>query len=176
MINIPVSDATHASIGKISRFLCFAAFLIFAALLSYSAIGGYFRSNAILKDHSLVTAPVTLQDIEEKSGRKGRKSYTYHFSYAFEAGGQARRGEFSTSEGNSIPYMDEGATVEVAYSNADPSRFERLQRLQNQSGLGGMLVRLAVALPVSALLAFIAHLLIVGRLFVARPKPAEATA
>ncbi|WP_454831045.1 hypothetical protein [Pseudoxanthomonas wuyuanensis] len=176
MISIPVSAAAHANIGKISRFLCFAAFLFFAAMLTYGAIGGYFSSNAILKDHSVVTAPVTLEDIEEERGRKGRKSYTYHFSYAFDAGGQTRQGQFSTSEGNSIPYMDDGATVEVAYANGDPSRFDRLQRLQSQSGLGGMIVRLVVALPVSALLAFIVHLLIVGRLFVIKPKPAEAAA
>ena len=92
MISIPVSAAAHANIGKISRFLCFAAFLFFAAMLTYGAIGGYFSSNAILKDHSVVTAPVTLEDIEEERGRKGRKSYTYHFSYAFEAGGQAHHG------------------------------------------------------------------------------------
>lgn len=175
MISIPVSNPAHTSITKVSKVLCFAAFLLGTAVLVSGAVAGYLRSNAILKDHSVVTAPVTLEEIEEKSGRKGRVSYTYHFSYSFEAAGQTHKGSFSTSESNSLPYMEDGATVQVAYANAEPSRFDRLDRLQGQSGLGGMITKLLVALPVSALLAFIVHLLIVGRLFVVKPEPAEAT-
>lgn len=174
MISIPVSLSTHSRLTTASKWLCIAAFVIFGSLLGVTAFSGYRQANAILKDHTVVTVPVELEQIEEKHGRKGRVSYTYHFRYTFEANGTSQRGAFSTSEGNAAPYTADGATVKVAYANSNPARFERLDKLQSSRGLGAVLRRLLIGLVFASVLALVAHLLITRRLFVvhaATPPP-----
>lgn len=166
MISIPVSFNTHLKLSRLSKWLCIAAFVVFGGMLGLSGISGYLQASTILKDHSVVSAPVQLKEIEEQRGRKGRVSYTYHFTYTFNAAGKPRTGAFSTSESNATPYMEEEATVRVAYSNRDPSNFERLSTLESHKGLGAVLKRLLIALVFAAVLALVAHLLITRRLFV----------
>lgn len=176
MISIPVSEKSHAVLRTLSKWLCLATFVVVAAFFGLSGFAGYRQANAILKDHSVVDAPVHLDDIEEKRGRKGRVSHIYHFGYAFEAGGNSYEGTFETSEDNATPYMEEGASVRVAYANAQPSRFERLETLERSKSLGAVLRRLAVALAMLGVLIFVAHLLITRRLFVAQALPAPPAA
>lgn len=168
MLSFTTSPATHAVVSKASRIFFSLAFLVGITVLAAGAIRGYLAATAILKDHSVVTAPVTLDEVVEERGRKGRKRNMYHFSYRFEAKGQPQTGTFITSESNADPYLEDGVTVEVAYSNQEPSRFDRLERLQNQSSLKGVIIRLLVSLPFVALLAWIAHLLTTRKLFVLR--------
>lgn len=174
--NIPVSESAHARISSVSMWLCIAALVVFTTVLAWSGFNGWRQASAILKDHSVVVAPVKLEDIEEKSGRKGRTTYTYHFSYTFEAGGTTHTGTFSTSESNSERYMEEDATVKVAYANAEPSRFERLDRLEANKSLGSVLKRWLITLVISGVLAFAAHQIITRRLFVVDPPATTASA
>ncbi|MBC9250756.1 hypothetical protein A9179_10755 [Pseudomonas alcaligenes] len=172
MLSFKTSPATHQKISRVSRWLCFAAFVVGLGFLGYTSVAGYRTATAILKDHSVATAAVSLKDVTEEHHRKGRTSLTYNFTYAFEAKGTQQVGEFSTSEDNAQPYLEEGAKVEVAFSNQDPSHFDRLERLQTQADLGGSLKRWLIMLPVGALLALVLHILIVARLFV--PREAQA--
>lgn len=175
MISIPVSSTTHTRLSRLSKWLCIAAFIVFGCVLGASGLSGWFQARAILQDHSVATAPVKLEDVEEKRGRKGRISHAYHFSYSFDAAGKPQVGRFSTSESNASPFMADGATVKVAYSNREPSRFERLDRLESRSGLGSVLKRWMIALVFSAILALVAHLIITRRLFVVHaPPPLQA--
>lgn len=170
MISIPVSPASHRRLATASKWLCLAAYVVVVLVFSLSGLGNYRKANAILKDHAVVSAPVELDSIEEKHGRKGRVSNQYHFNYAFEANGVTHHGSFTTSEGNADRYLEDGATVEIAYSRSEPARFERLGLLENNKSLGGVLTRLCISLILMALLAFVAHLLITRKLFVAKPE------
>lgn len=172
MISIPLSDTSHQRLCTVSKWLCVAAYVALVLFFSLSGLGNYRQANAIFKDHSVISAPVELDHVEEKRGRKGRVSYQYHFTYAFEAGGSTHHGTFSTSEDNATRYLDaEEPTVQIAYSNAEPSRFERLSLLENNKSLGGVLVRLCVSLLLLALLAFIAHMIVTRKLFVVQQAP-----
>jgi hypothetical protein len=175
MISFKVKPENHAVISRWSKRFFMVVFVAGAALLSFMGIDDYRQANAILGDHGTVTVPVELVDITEERGRKGRTKTMYHFGYSFEAGGQRHEGHFSTSESNADPYLADDATIEVAYANADPSRFDRLSRLESQSGFGSLIVRMLVALAGAAFVAFVLHMLLVGKLIVAREaEPAPA--
>lgn len=172
MISIPVSDTSHARLSRASRWLCSIGYAVLAVFFAWSALSGHREAEAILKDAVTVQAPVQVDHIEEKR-RKGRVSYQYHFRYDFEANGVTHTGHFATSEDNAAPYLEEEPQVTVAYSRTDPSRFERLDRLEGQKGLGPVLGRVVVALGMLAILAFVVHLLLTRKLFV-RQAPAVA--
>lgn len=170
MISIPVSDTSHARLSRASRWLCSIGYAVLAVFFAWSALSGHREAEAILKDAVTVQAPVQVDHIEEKR-RKGRVSYQYHFRYDFEANGVTHTGNFSTSEDNAAPYLGDEPRVTVAYARADPSHFERLDRLEGQKSLGSVLGRVIVALGMLAILAFIVHLLLTRKLFV-RQTPA----
>jgi len=170
MISIPVSDTSHARLSRASRWLCSIGYAVLAVFFAWSALSGHREAEAILKDAVTVQAPVQVDHIEEKR-RKGRVSYQYHFRYDFEANGVTHTGTFSTSEDNAAPYLGDEPQVTVAYARADPSHFERLDRLEGQKSLGSVLGRVIVALGMLAILAFIVHLLLTRKLFV-RQTPA----
>ena len=172
MISIPVSPASHRRLCTVSKWLCLTAYVLVVLVFSLSGLGNYRKANAILKDHAVVSAPVELDSIEEKRGRKGRVSNQYHFTYAFDANGVTHHGSFTTSEDNATPYLEDDATVEIAYSRSEPARFERLSLLENNKGLGSVLTRLCISLLLMAVLAFVAHLLITRKLFVAQQEAA----
>ena len=89
-----------------------------------------------------------------------------------DANGVTHHGSFTTSEDNATPYLEDDATVEIAYSRSEPARFERLSLLENNKGLGSVLTRLCISLLLMAVLAFVAHLLITRKLFVAQQEAA----
>lgn len=175
MISFKVKPENHVAISRWSRRFFMVVFVVGAAMLAYMGIDGYRHANSILRDHATVTVPVDLVDITEERGRKGRTKTVYHFGYAFEAGGERHEGHFSTSESNADPYLADDATIEVAYANADPSRFDRLSRLESQAGVGSLMVRLLVALAGAALIAFVLHMLVVAKLIVPRVPAPEPT-
>ncbi|MDU9400749.1 DUF3592 domain-containing protein [Pseudomonas sp. zfem003] len=172
MISFKISPETHRGLSKVSMVLLSLAALIGAGYLIVTAILNYFDANAILKDHSEVMAPVNLETVTEEHHRRGRTSETYHFHYVFEVAGKAYDGIFETSASNATPYLKEGASVKVAYANAEPSRFGRLEVLQKQADLGSSITRALMAIPLAALIAFILHLMLTRRLFVPRETSA----
>jgi len=173
MISIPVSDTSHARLSRASRWLCSIGYALLAVFFAWSALSGHREAQAILKDAVTVQAPVQVDHIEEKR-RKGRVSYQYHFRYAFTADGVPYTGQFTTSEDNAAPYLGDEPQVAVAYSRADPARFDRLERLEGQKGLGSVLGRVVVALGMLAILAFVVHLLLTRKLFVRQTPAASA--
>jgi hypothetical protein len=172
MLSFKLKPENHAGLSRWSKRLFFVVFVVAAGVLMFSGIDSYRHANSILRDHSVVTAPVEFVEVTEERGRKGRRKDMYHFGYSFEVDGQTHEGRFTTSESNAGPYLADGATLKVAYANADPANFDRLQRLQGLSGFGGLLVRMLIAVGGAALLAGLMHLLVVAKLFVPRkPEP-----
>ncbi|BCD88296.1 hypothetical protein PSm6_47030 [Pseudomonas solani] len=172
MISFKTSPETHRTLSKVSMILLSLAAVIGAGFLIVTAILNYFNANAILKDHSEVLAPVSLDSVTEEHHRRGRTSETYHFHYSFEVAGKPYDGTFETSASNAEPYLHEGASVKVGYANAEPSHFGRLDVLQSQADFGSSITRALTAVPLAALLAFILHLMLTRRLFVPRETSA----
>ncbi|CAG4968923.1 DUF3592 domain-containing protein [Novilysobacter luteus] len=172
MISFKMAPENHAKLSRLSKKFFMVVFVVGAALLAYKGVESYRYANSILADHTVVTVPVVLVDVSEERGRKGRTRNMYNFGYVFEADGREYEGSFTTSESNADPYLADLATIDVAYTNADPSRFDRLERLQGQAGFGSLMMRLLVAISGAALLAGLMHLLLVAKLIV--PRPVEA--
>lgn len=176
MISFKIQPETHAKFAAWSKKFFFLVFVLGAGFLMYQGFAGYRAANAILGDHSVVTVPVELEDIVEERGRKGRTKLMFHFAYSFEAQGKSYDGRFVTSESNADPYLEEGATIEVAYANGEPARFDRLDKLQDQAGFGGLMTKMLIALAGAALVAFVMHMLLVAKLIVPRMPEPEAAA
>lgn len=175
MISIPVSDRSHARIRRFSLWLCTLGYAALALGFAWAALSGHRNAEAILKDAVTVQAPVQLDRIDEHR-RKGRVSHEYQFQYRFNVDGVAHTGTFATSEDSAAPYLEEGALVRVAYSRAQPARFDRLERLQSQQRLGAVLGRLSVGILLLGVLAFVVYLLLTRKLFVPRAPAAVPAA
>ncbi|MDH5825042.1 hypothetical protein QFW77_18915 [Luteimonas sp. RD2P54] len=172
MISFKLEPGNHAALSCWSKRFFQVAFVVAAGVLTFMGVEGYREARSILADHSVVNVPVELEAITEESGRRGRTKHMFEFGYAFEVDGRQYHGAFSTSESNAQKYLGDGVTIDVAYSNADPARFDRLDRLQGMGGAGSLLKRMAIALLGAAFLAFVMHMLLVAKLFVPRkPEP-----
>ncbi|CBA14832.1 hypothetical protein [Xanthomonas albilineans] len=148
-------------IRRLSRLLFASLFALCSGVLLYQLLGDYAHASAILRDHSVATVPVIA---DGAFGMQARPLVRYRFHYLFQSRGRLHNGAFEASGAEAAPLLLDGATVEIAYANADPSQFGRLDQLQHAGNLGGMLTRVIIALSITALLAVVAHRLLIGRL------------
>ncbi|WP_235430378.1 hypothetical protein [Xanthomonas sp. MUS 060] len=137
----------------------------------YHLLGDYAHASAILRDHSVTTVPVIA---DGTFSMQARPLTRYRFHYAFQSKGRLHNGAFEASGAEAAPLLLDGATVVIAYANADPSQFGRLDQLEHAGNLGGMFTRVIIALSITALLAMVAHRLLIGRLLVRRKRMAIA--
>ncbi|NZA25699.1 DUF3592 domain-containing protein [Luteimonas sp. SJ-92] len=172
MISFKLEPDNHAALSRWSKRFFQVVFVLAAGVLMFMGIDGYREASSILADHSVVNVPVELEGIDEERGRRGRTRHMFDFGYAFEVDGTQYRGAFTTSESNAEKYLGDGTTIDIAYSNADPARFDRLDKLQGMAGAGSLVKRMAIAVLGAAFLAFVMHMLLVAKLFVPRkPEP-----
>ncbi|WP_235429726.1 hypothetical protein [Xanthomonas sp. GPE 39] len=135
----------------------------------YHLLGDYAHASAILRDHSVTTVPVIP---DGTFSMQTRPLARYRFHYAFQSKGLLHSGAFEASGAEAAPLLLDGATVVIAYANADPSQFGRLDQLEHAGNLGGMFTRVIIALSITALLAMVAHRLLIGRLLARRKRMA----
>jgi len=173
MLSFKISPAAHQKVSRVSSIICTLFAIGFVVVMCLTAIGDHLRAKRILADHSVVSAPLALDNVTEERGRRGRTKEMYHFTYQFEVKGQHYIGRFDVA-GSNVDKYPEGTVLQIAYSNTDPAHFDRLDRLQDLSETGGMFTRLGVGVLGAALLAFIIHLLATRRLFVPREEPVAA--
>lgn len=173
MLSFKISPAAHQKVSRVSRIICTLFAIGFVVVMCLTAIGDHLRAKRILADHSVVSAPLALDNVTEERGRRGRTKEMYHFTYQFQVKGQPYIGRFDVA-GSNVDNYPEGTVLQIAYSNADPAHFDRLERLQDLSKTSGMFTRLGVGVLGAALIAFIIHLLATRRLFVPREEPAGA--
>lgn len=161
MIAFQVAPTTYRALSRWSRQAFTALFVVIAVWLTAGAASGYLHANTILQDHGIAVVPVT------QTGQARDSAGGHHFAYRFAVQGKCYRGGFLAHDDDASQYLDPAATVQIAYANADPARFERLDRLRSQGEAGGVLTRLAVEVPAAAVLMYLLHL-VLTRLFVAR--------
>ncbi len=161
MIAFQVAPSTYRALTRWSRRIFTALFVVTAAWLMASAGAGYLRANTILRDHGVVVVPVS-QTVDARAS-----DGEHHFAYRFAVQGKCYRGGFLASNADASQYLDPAATVQIAYANTDPARFERLDRLRSEGETGSVLTRLAVEVPAAGVLMYLLHLALT-RLFVGR--------
>lgn len=174
MLSFKISSGAHEKVRRVSSIICTVFAIGFVLLMCLTAIGDHLRARRILADHSVVSAPLVLDEVTEERGRRGRTKEMYHFTYQFEVKGQPYIGRFDVAGSNADKYP-EGTLLQVAYSNTDPAHFDRLDRLQDLSDTSGLFTRLGVGILGAALISFIIHLLATRRLFVPREEQPAAT-
>ena len=160
MIAFKVAPPTHQWLSRWSHRTFTAVFIVVAVWLLADAASGYVRANTILRDHGVVVVPVT-------PATHGGQDDAHFFAYRFTVHGTCYRGGFAIDADHAAPYLDPAATVQIAYANADPGRFERLERLREQGEPGTVLTRLGVEVPAAAVLMYLLHI-VLTRLFVGR--------
>lgn len=160
MIAFKIAPSKHQCVSRWSHRTLLAAFLVVAAWLLADAASGYVRANTILRDHGVVVVPVTPASQRERDGG-------HFFAYRFAVHGKCYRGGFVTDADHAAQYLDPAATVQIAYANAEPGRFERLEHLRAKGETGGVLTRLAVEVPAAAAMAYLLHF-VLTRLVVRR--------
>ncbi|WP_226975180.1 hypothetical protein [Xanthomonas sp. LMG 12462] len=149
----------------LSRLLFATLFAIGSGALLHHLLGDYRQASAILRDHSVATVPVIA---DGAFGVQTEPLVRYRFHYVFESKGRLHSGAFEASGAEAAPLLLDGATVEIAYANADPARFGRLDQLQHAGNLGSVFTRALIALSIAALLAVVAHRLLIGRVLTRR--------
>jgi hypothetical protein len=171
MISIRLAKANHDKVSKVSGFLCTIGFFAGMAFFTYAAISSYVHATSILSDHTVVEAALSFDKITEQSASRGRKTTTYHFSYAFQVDGADYEGRFGASASNAEKFLS-ADTIAVAFSNGS-REFDRLALLERNDSLLGILGRLLIIFLVMCILMPLLHRLITARLFVLRAEDRE---
>ncbi len=172
MINFKVKDSSHQFISVIAKYLCIFGFIGSVGFFGYSMVINYQEASTILADPVVLDAEVSLDDVTYETGRKGRTTETYHFSYYYQANGQEFIKPFTTSESNADKYID-SAMVQIAYAKSNPTLSGKVERLEKNSSISSLLWRGTLAFFGLMFLAAIVYGLITSVLFVNKDKPED---
>lgn len=135
----------------IAKFI-WPAYLAVLLFFGYVGIDSYLNATSILKDHTVVEAPIELVDTTYKT-KKGHTTTTYIFNYSYVVDGNDYSSQYSAVNEKGERYLDDGF-ITVAYSNADPTRVDALRLLERQSSLGGWIKRMLIVAAILGLIAF----------------------
>jgi len=117
--------------------LVLPAYLAGIVFTGYSSVSLYLAASSIMKDHTVIEAPIELVDTSSRT-KRGHTSITYHFNYTYNVDGKEYSSAYSAVNEHGERYMEE-QLITLAYSNADPAKAGALHVLERQSGLGGMI-------------------------------------
>ena len=107
--------------------------LIFAA---YTGISLYIAASSIMKDHTVVEAPIELVNTTSRT-KRGHTSITYHFKYSYTVNGQEFSSPYSAVNEKGERYLDKGV-ITIAYSNPNPEKAGALHVIKRQASLWEM--------------------------------------
>ena len=123
--------------------LVWPAYLAGVIFLSYAGVSSYLNASSILRDHTVVEAPIELVNTKSRT-KKGHTSTTYIFNYTYAVGGRDYVSEYSAVNEKGERFLDK-SLITIAYSNADPGKAGALHVLKRQSSLGGTIKRILLA-------------------------------
>ena len=135
--------------------LVWPAYLAALIFFGYVGVESYLNATSILKDHTVVDAPVELVDTTYRT-KKGHTTTTYIFNYSYEVDGKDYSSEYSAVNEKGERYLDDGF-ITIAYSNANPARVDALRLLERQSSLGGWVKRMLIVAAILGLIAFFVY-------------------
>lgn len=172
MLSFKVKKSTHQTISSATKYLCYTAYIGGLVFFAYTMFSNYRQAGMILDDPVITTAAVTLDDVTVEKGRKGRRTETYHFTYAYEVGGETFEQSFTTSESNAAKYLDQ-ESVEIAYAKSQPALSGKRQQLEKNHSIGSILWRFALAFFLLMFLVYAVYMIITAKLFVVRDASSE---
>lgn len=126
-------------------------FPVVLAVLAYTAVTSHRKARALLDDHSIAEAVVSIDADAEPSERLAR------FKYTFEVAGKRYDGTFSTLKSRAAD-IEPGSTVPIAYANSDPSRSQRPEVLADNADAATTLKSFLTFSALTALLIGLFHL------------------
>ena len=135
--------------------LVLPAYLAGLAFTAYTGVNSYLAASSIMKDHTVIDAPIELVDTSSRT-RRGHTSITYKFVYAYSVDGKEYSSRYSAVNEHGNRYLEEGV-ITLAYSNADPANAGPLHVLEPQSSLGEIIkgfVSFSLVLSVVALFVY----------------------
>ena len=123
--------------------LVWPAYFAALAYLAYLSVTTYLDAHSILKDHTVVEAPVELIDTSYRT-KRGHTTTTYDFKYTYTVDGKDYSVRHSAVNEKGERYLDDGV-VTIAYSNTDPANAGVLVNLENKSSIGRFIKSFLIA-------------------------------
>jgi hypothetical protein len=124
---------------KIIRKVIWPLYLAAIVFLTSAGFSSYLNASAILKDHTVLDAPIQLADTSSRT-KRGHTTTTYTFNYSYTVADKNYMAEYSAVNEKGERYLSE-PTIKIAYSNTDPEMVGALHVLERQSSFGGLLKR-----------------------------------
>ena len=134
--------------------LVWPAYFAGLLFLGYMGVNSYLDASSILKDHTVVEAPIELVGTSSRT-KRGHTSTTYEFNYTYSVNGTDYVREHSAVNKKAERYLT-NPTISIAYSNADPAMAGVLHVLEHKSSLGRWIKSMLI---VALILGFLALLL-----------------
>ena len=122
---------------KLISKLVLPAYLAGLVFTAYSGVSLYLAASSIMKDHTVIEAPIELVDTSSRT-KRGHTSVTYNFNYTYTVNGEEYSSPYSAVNEHGERYIREGL-ITLAYSNSDPANAGALHVLERQSSLFGMI-------------------------------------
>lgn len=132
------------------------AYLAAIVYFSHAGFGAYLHASSIMKDHTVLDAPIELVDTSSRT-KRGHTSTTYVFDYTYSVDGREYVAEYSAVNDYGERYLS-NPTIRIAYSNTDPAKAGPLHTLTRQSSLWEIMKGVLIA----ALILFFVALYIYG--------------
>ena len=172
MLKFKVKDSTHQNISVFTKYLCILGFIGSIIFFGYSMFKNYQEASTILSDSVVLDAALSLDDISQERGRKGRTTETYHFSYSYTVNDQEFSKSFTSSESNADKYID-SQTVQIAYAKSNPALSGKVDQLERNSSISSLLWRGAIGIFGLMFIAALIFGLITSVIFVNKGQPEE---
>ena len=135
--------------------LVWPAYLVAIVFGAYTGVNSYLDASFIMKDHTVIGAPIDLVDTTSRT-RRGHTSTTYIFNYTYTVDGREFESEYSAVNDKGKRYLDE-PLITLAYSNTDPAKVGALHVVERQSSLGGLIKRVLMFAFIVGLLALFVY-------------------
>lgn len=117
--------------------LVWPAYLAGLVFTAYTGISLYLDASSILKDHTVIDAPLELVDTSSRT-KRGHTSITYKFRYTYTVDGKEYSSSYSAVNEHGERLLAE-QFLTLAYSNSDPAKAGALHVLEPQSSLWNMI-------------------------------------
>lgn len=135
--------------------LVWPAYFAGLIFLSYVGVNSYLSATSILKDHTVVEAPIELVNVTSRT-KRGHTSTTYIFNYTYTVDGRDYVSDYSAVNEKGERYLDK-PRISIAYSNPDPAKAGVLHVLNRQSSLGGVFKGVLIAALILGLIALFVY-------------------
>ena len=135
--------------------LVLPAYLAGLVFTAYTGVSSYLAASSIMKDHTVIDAPLELVDTSSRT-KRDHTSITYKFIYTYIVDGEEYSSRYSAVNEHGERYLEEGV-ITLAYSNTDPANAGPLHVLEPQSSISEIIkgfISFSLVLSVVALFVY----------------------